>query len=212
MADSISRETISASEVAAPGVVSNEAPDNQKIAEASRIIAGLQHELEELADLGSGPFAAAIYDAEGNLVAKMPNTVTLDNCSHNHAEMNAIKAAEEKLGTYDLSPFHLKLYSTSEPCLMCMGGIMWSGNPWKASRGLMKAINPDGWKSLGNGASSCTATLSVSWASRCCGTMWRKAKKYISRPGRMSSDGFGLKRKCAVVCKLQATEPDFSRR
>ena len=127
MADKISRETFSASAVAASGIVSNEAPDNNKIAAASRIIAALQHELEELAELGSGPFAAAIYDAEGNLVVKMPNTVTLDNCSHNHAEMNVIKAAEEKLGTYDLSPFHLKLYSTSEPCLMCMGGIMWSG-------------------------------------------------------------------------------------
>ena len=127
MADNISRETFSASAVVSSRVVSNETPDKHKIAEASRIIAALQHELEELADLGSGPFAAAIYDAEGNLVAKMPNTVTLDNCSHNHAEMNAIKAAEEKLGTYDLSPFYLKLYSTSEPCLMCMGGIMWSG-------------------------------------------------------------------------------------
>lgn len=112
---------------ASSGIVSNEEPDNNKIAEASRIIAALQYELEELAELGSGPFAAAIYDAEGNLVVKMPNTVTLTNCSHNHAEMNVIKAAEEKLGTYDLSPFHLKLYSTSEPCLMCMGGIMWSG-------------------------------------------------------------------------------------
>ena len=89
MADKVSRETVS-------GIVSNETPDNQKIAEASRIIAALQHELEELADLGSGPFAAAIYDAEGNLLVKMPNTVTLDNCSHNHAEMNAIKVAEEK--------------------------------------------------------------------------------------------------------------------
>ena len=127
MADNISRETFSASAVVSSRVVSNETPDKHKIAEASRIIAALQHELEQLADLGSGPFAAAIYDAEGNLVAKMPNTVTLDNCSHNHAEMNAIKAAEEKLGTYDLSPFYLKLYSTSEPCLMCMGGIMWSG-------------------------------------------------------------------------------------
>ena len=127
MADNISRETFSASAVVSSGVVSNETPDKHKIAEASRIIAALQHELEQLADLGSGALAAASYDAEGNLLAKMPNTVTLDNCSHNHAEMNAIKAAEEKLGTYDLSPFHLKLYSTSEPCLMCMGGIMWSG-------------------------------------------------------------------------------------
>lgn len=127
MAENISRETISVSEWASSGIVSNEAPDKNKIAEASRIIAALQHELEQLADLGSGPFAATIYDVEGNLVVKMPNTVTLDNCSHNHAEMNVIKAAEEKLGTYDLSPFQLKLYSTSEPCLMCMGGIMWSG-------------------------------------------------------------------------------------
>ena len=94
MADNISRETFSASAVVSSRVVSNETPDKHKIAEASRIIAALQHELEQLADLGSGPFAAAIYDAEGNLVAKMPNTVTLDNCSHNHAEMNAIKAAD----------------------------------------------------------------------------------------------------------------------
>lgn len=57
----------------------------------------------------------------------MPNTVALDKCSHNHAEMNAIRVAEEKLGTYDLGPFNLKLYTTSEPCSMCMGGIMWSG-------------------------------------------------------------------------------------
>lgn len=120
-------KTKSVSSVASSVIISNETPDNTKIAEASRIIAALQYELEELAEQGSGPFAAAIYDAEGNLVVKMPNTVTLGNCSHNHAEMNVIKAAEEKLGTYDLSPFHLKLYSTSEPCLMCMGGIMWSG-------------------------------------------------------------------------------------
>ena len=41
--------------------------------------------------------------------------------------MNTIKAAEEKLGTYDLTPFNLKLYITAEPCAMCIGGIMWSG-------------------------------------------------------------------------------------
>lgn len=120
-------KTKAVSAVSSSGIVSNEEPDSTKIAAARRIIAALQYELEELAEQGSGPFAAAIYDAEGNLVAKTPNTVTLDNCSHNHAEMNVIRAAEEKLGTYDLSPFQLKLYSTSEPCLMCMGGIMWSG-------------------------------------------------------------------------------------
>ena len=41
--------------------------------------------------------------------------------------MNAIKAAEQKLGTYDLAPYNLSLYVTAEPCMMCIGGIMWSG-------------------------------------------------------------------------------------
>ena len=41
--------------------------------------------------------------------------------------MNAIKSAEEKLKTYDLSQYNLSLYVTSEPCIMCLGGIMWSG-------------------------------------------------------------------------------------
>ena len=41
--------------------------------------------------------------------------------------MNAIKLAEKKLGTYDLSLYNLSIYVTSEPCMMCLGGIMWSG-------------------------------------------------------------------------------------
>ncbi len=41
--------------------------------------------------------------------------------------MNAIKLAEKKLGTYDLSKYNLSIYVTSEPCMMCLGGIMWSG-------------------------------------------------------------------------------------
>ena len=119
--------SLSASGAASSDIVSNEKPDAEKIGRARRIIAALQHDIAEFAGKGSGPFVAAIYDAEGNLVAKMPNTVAMDKCSHNHAEMNAIRVAEEKLGAYDLSPFNLKLYTTSEPCSMCMGGIMWSG-------------------------------------------------------------------------------------
>ena len=76
---------------------------------------------------GSGPFVAAIYDDKGNLVVKVANSVVNEQCSNNHAEMNAIKAAEKKLGTYDLAPYNLKLYVTAEPCIMCIGGIMWSG-------------------------------------------------------------------------------------
>jgi tRNA(Arg) A34 adenosine deaminase TadA len=77
--------------------------------------------------MGRGPFLAAIYDSKGNLIAKAANSVVNKYCSHNHAEMNAIKLAEKKLRTYDLSKHNLSLYVTSEPCMMCLGAIMWSG-------------------------------------------------------------------------------------
>lgn len=108
-------------------VISNEKIDKAKVETASKIIAGLQKEMKSFTENGSGPFVAAVYDDNGNLVVKVANSVVNEKCSNNHAEMNAIKAAEEKLNTYDLAPYNLKLYVTAEPCIMCVGGIMWSG-------------------------------------------------------------------------------------
>ena len=98
-------------------VISNERINNAKVKKAVKIIT----------ELDSGPFVAAIYDEKGHQLVKVANSVVNEQCSNNHAEMNAIKAAEEKLNTYDLAPYNLKLYVTAEPCIMCVGGIMWSG-------------------------------------------------------------------------------------
>ena len=108
-------------------VVANEPVDAVKVAEAEKIILGLQERLPAYTAKGAGPFVAAIYDSQGNLVVETANSVVNGQCSHNHAEMNAIRLTEEKLGTYNLGPHHLRLYVTAEPCVMCMGGIMWSG-------------------------------------------------------------------------------------
>lgn len=108
-------------------VISNEKIDQTKVETASKIITGLQKDMKSFTAKGSGPFVAAIYDSKGNLVVKVANSVVNEQCSNNHAEMNAIKAAEKKLGTFDLAPYNLKLYVTAEPCMMCLGGIMWSG-------------------------------------------------------------------------------------
>lgn len=106
---------------------SNENLNREKMDKAEKIILGLYGELTDYIQKGHGPFLAAIYDKRGNLIAKTANSVMAENCSHNHAEMNVIKEAERVLKTYDLSSFDLSLYVTSEPCMMCLGGIMWSG-------------------------------------------------------------------------------------
>ena len=108
-------------------VIANEKIDNSKLIKAGKIILDLQQELKKYIDKGYGPFLAAVYDSNGNLVAKAANNVVDKSCSNNHAEINAIKLAEKKLGTYDLSPYDLSIYVTSEPCMMCLGAIMWSG-------------------------------------------------------------------------------------
>ncbi len=108
-------------------IIANEKIDPQKLQKAEKIITDLQAELYEHIKNGSGPFLAAIYDENDRLIAKTANSVVGETCSHNHAEMNAIKAAEKALNTYDLSAHNLSLYVTAEPCIMCLGGIMWSG-------------------------------------------------------------------------------------
>lgn len=96
--------------------------------DALDLMTALQKELRERIRCSNcGPFLAAIYDEQGTLIAKAANSVVEEKCSHCHAEMNAIRAAQQKLGTYDLAPFNLTLYSTAEPCMMCIGGILWSG-------------------------------------------------------------------------------------
>ncbi|MBQ8481432.1 MAG: nucleoside deaminase [Alphaproteobacteria bacterium] len=108
-------------------IISNGITDENKLKRATDIIIGLQNELKGYIVKGHGPFLAAVYDEKGNLIAKTANSVINETCSNNHAEMNVIKAAEKALGTYDLSSYNLSLYVTSEPCMMCLGGIMWSG-------------------------------------------------------------------------------------
>ena len=94
-----------------------------------RIMRELQAELLAKITAGEdcGPFMAAICDRGGNRIVTVTNSVVRDNCSHNHAEMNAIRIAEERFGDWNLAPRDLVLYTTSEPCMMCMGGILWSG-------------------------------------------------------------------------------------
>ncbi len=74
-------------------------------------------------DEGGGPFGAIIVK-DGEIVAKGTNRVTVNNDPTAHAEINAIREATQKLGTFDLSG--CRIYSSCEPCPMCLGAIYWA--------------------------------------------------------------------------------------
>ena len=108
-------------------IISNEEIDKSKVEFATKIISELQTDMKKFTSKGAGPFIAAIYDKDGNLLVKTSNTVVNETCSHFHAEINAIHEVEKLYNTYDLSGYDLSLYITAEPCMMCIGAIMWSG-------------------------------------------------------------------------------------
>jgi guanine deaminase len=70
-----------------------------------------------------GPFGAVIVK-HGEVVAEGSNAVTLTNDPTAHAEIVAIREACRKLGTFQLKG--CDLYTSCEPCPMCLGAIYWA--------------------------------------------------------------------------------------
>lgn len=70
-----------------------------------------------------GPFGTVIVK-DGTIVGRGHNAVLLKHDPTCHGEMEAIRNACAQLGTHDLSG--CELYTTAEPCPMCLGGILWA--------------------------------------------------------------------------------------
>lgn len=73
---------------------------------------------------GGGPFGAIVATPEGKIIATGVNRVTSSCDPTAHAEVNAIRMAAHKLGTFDLSGY--EIYTSCEPCPMCLGAIYWA--------------------------------------------------------------------------------------
>lgn len=71
-----------------------------------------------------GPFGAVIADKDGNIISVGCNRVLETKDPTNHAEIVAIREACKKLNTNDLKDY--TIYSTCEPCPMCLSAIIWS--------------------------------------------------------------------------------------
>ncbi len=78
---------------------------------------------DESVKKGGGPFGAVIVK-DGEIIAGSSNSVTIDNDPTAHAEVNTIRQACQKLGTFDLSD--CVIYTSCEPCPMCLGAIYWA--------------------------------------------------------------------------------------
>lgn len=78
-----------------------------------------------------GPFGAAVFERGSHrLIATGVNVVKHCGWSCGHAELLALSLAEQALGTFDLGASHLpgyELVSSCEPCVMCLGAVLWSG-------------------------------------------------------------------------------------
>lgn len=72
---------------------------------------------------GGGPFGAVIVK-DGEILATGVNRVTANSDPTAHAEVTAIRNACLKLSTFDLEG--ATIYSSCEPCPMCLGAIYWA--------------------------------------------------------------------------------------
>jgi len=77
-----------------------------------------------------GPFAAAVFDEQGKLIAAGVNLVESSECSILHAEIVALALAQKSLKRFDLGnsgKLNYELITSTQPCTMCYGAVLWSG-------------------------------------------------------------------------------------
>jgi tRNA(Arg) A34 adenosine deaminase TadA len=76
-------------------------------------------------DAGNHPFGAVLASAAGEVLLEAENTVTTARDVTGHAELNLVRLASGRYEPDELA--ETTLYSSTEPCAMCAGGIYWSG-------------------------------------------------------------------------------------
>ena len=72
---------------------------------------------------GGGPFGSVIVKGD-KIIAEGSNKVTSNNDPTAHGEIVAIREACKKLNNFSLNG--CELYSTCEPCPMCLSAIYWT--------------------------------------------------------------------------------------
>ena len=77
----------------------------------------------ESVNKGGGPFSSIIV-FDDKIIAEGSNKVTLSKDPTAHGEIVAIRQACKNINNFNLSGY--ELYSTCEPCPMCLSAIYWA--------------------------------------------------------------------------------------
>lgn len=73
---------------------------------------------------GNHPFGALLADEEGHILLEAENTVVTENDCTGHAETNLMREASKKFSHDFLAK--CTIYTSTEPCPMCVGAIFWA--------------------------------------------------------------------------------------
>ncbi len=105
--------------------------DKEYVSDEEKISLAIKLATENVLQSTGGPFGAAIFEAQtGKLLSVGMNQVLRSNNSCLHAEVTAIMMAQAALKSYSLSSNGMpryELFTSCEPCCMCLGAILWSG-------------------------------------------------------------------------------------
>lgn len=75
---------------------------------------------------GGAAIGSVLVDVKtGEIAASGQSLVSVTHDPTDHAEMGCIRQACRQLANQDLS--HFILFSTLEPCVMCLGACVWAG-------------------------------------------------------------------------------------
>ena len=97
--------------------------------DTERVALAIELSRQNVARGGGGPFGAAVFDAEGRLIAAGVNRVVPQSCSVAHAEMMAYMVAQQRLSRHRLNEGggRYTLATSAQPCCQCYGATVWAG-------------------------------------------------------------------------------------
>jgi len=98
----------------------------QHAADQLRMMELIRFTARTLETISPVPFGALIVEtATGGLLMRAVNAVRTESDPSSHAELRAVRKAARKLKSPSLAGY--TLYSTCEPCPMCMANALWAG-------------------------------------------------------------------------------------